>query len=40
MGGGRTDGRTRPALLWSTLRGRTGIDTDKTVRMTIECDNQ
>ena len=40
MGGGRTGGRTRPALLRRTSRGRTGTDTDKTVRITIECENQ
>ena len=39
MGGGRTGRRTCPALPRRTLRGKTGIGTDKTVRITIECDN-
>ena len=39
MGGGRPDGRTRPAGSASgTLGRRNGNNTDKTVRI-IECDN-
>ena len=38
MGGGRTGRRTCPALPRRTSRGKTGDNTDKTVRI-IECDN-
>lgn len=40
MGGGRTDGRTRPnASAACTSDGGAEQKLDKTVRMTIECEN-